>query len=399
VPTFAFVARGSAGQTRKGSRVGASEAALALELAAEGLFLVRAEAVTPAAQDPRKLKLKPKELATLLLHLAAYLEAGIPLLLAFQDYRDPGRPRLEAAVRDMAARLFQGAALSEIMAAYPNLFLPVHVGMVRAGEATGRLEQALRAVIRLVEWNAGLRAQVRRATTYPLVLVAVLTLIILLVCAFSLPPILTLLEELGIPLPLVTRIFLALGRGLGRYGWLLAALPAAGWFGLRQGLRQPAFRLRWDTALLALPVAGGLALRMALSRFAHVFAAQCRAGIPIVQALGNSEAVTGNARVGLAIRGIRQGVEQGGRLAACAAREGCFPQLVLRMLAIGEETGKLEETLERTAGHFDAEVAQGIELCFQVLDPVVKILMAGLLVFVAVAVLLPLYLLIGGING
>ncbi|MDR3672445.1 MAG: type II secretion system F family protein [Holophaga sp.] len=399
MPTFAYTARSSAGKTRKGSRLGANEGALALELAAEGLFLVRAEPVVPAAQDPGRLRLKPKELATFLLHLSTYLEAGIPLLLAFQDYRDPEHPRLEAAVLDMGARLYQGAALSGIMEAYPNLFLPVHVAMVRAGETTGRLEQALRSVIRLVEWNAGLRAQVRKAATYPLILAAVLTLIILLVCAFSLPPILTLLEDLGIPLPLVTRIFLAVGHGLARHGWLLATLPAAAFFVLRQALRRPAFRLRWDAALLALPVAGGLILRMALSRFAHVFAAQCRAGIPIIQALANSEGVTGNTRLGLAIRGIRQGVEQGGRLAACAAREGHFPQLVLRMLAIGEETGKLEETLERSAGYFDAEVAQKVDLCFQVLDPVIKILMACLLVFVAIAVLLPLYLLIGGING
>jgi type II secretory pathway component PulF len=271
--------------------------------------------------------------------------------------------------------------------------------MARAGEASGRLDQALRAVLRLVEWDEGLRAQVRRAATYPLVLLGVLAVIILAVSAFSLPSILVMLEELGVPLPLATRAFLALGHGLARWGWLLLALPAAGRLLLRRALRRPGLRLRWDTALLALPVAGRLMTRLALSRFGHFFAAQCRAGIPIVQALAVSAGVTGNARIAQEIAGLRRGVEQGGRLAACAARAGHFPRLVVRMLALGEETGTLEETLEKAAGHFDAEVARAVDLCFQVLDPALKIAMACLLVFVATAVLLPLYLLIGGING
>jgi type II secretory pathway component PulF len=299
----------------------------------------------------------------------------------------------------MGARLAEGASLSEVMAAYAGLFEPVHVGMVRAGEASGRLDQALRAVIKLVDWNQGLRARVRQAAVYPLILLSLLAIILLVVCTFSLPPILNLLEELNIDLPLVTRVFLAVGHGLIRYGWLLVLLPLGLGFGLRQALRHPGLRLRWDTAVLALPVAGSLVNRVALSRFAHFFAAQYRAGIPIVQALRNSEEVTGNARTGRSIQAIRQGVEEGGGLAACAARAGHFPQLVLRMLAIGEETGKLEETLERAAAHFDAEVAEEVSLVFQVLDPAIKIVMAGLLIFVATAVLLPLYMLIGGING
>jgi len=223
--------------------------------------------------------------------------------------------------------------------------------------------------------------------------------VILLVCAYSLPPIMRLLEELGIPLPGVTRTFLALGGGLRLYGWLLLAVPLALRAGLGLALRRPAFRLAWDTALLRLPGAGRLVSRMALSRFAHFLAAQHRAGIPLVEALRQSEGVTGNARIGLCVRAIRSGVEQGGGLAASAARAGHIPQLVIRMMALGEETGRLEETLERAAARFDAEVEEAVRLLFQVMDPVIKILMACLLVFVATAVLLPLYTMIGGING
>ena len=136
-----------------------------------------------------------------------------------------------------------------------------------------------------------------------------------------------------------------------------------------------------------------------MARFARFFAAQYRAGLPLVQALRSSEGVTGNARLGLGLRRMRLAVEQGVGLAAAAARAGYMPQLIIRMLALGEETGQLEETLERAALLCDAEVEEGVRLFFAVLDPVLKLAMACLLVFVAAAVLLPLYTLIGGING
>lgn len=211
MPTFAFSARGNDGRTVKGVRQGDSEAALALDLANLGLFLIRAEPAAPPRSARDRVKLDAKDLSAFLLHLAAYLEVGLPLMDALRDYHDPARPALEAAVGDLAFRLASGQSLSEAMAAYPMLFAPVHVAMVRAGETTGRMNEAIRAVIKLVEWEAAFKAQVRDAATYPLILLAVITLIVLLVSTFTLPAIMRLLVELNIPLPLVTRVFLFLG--------------------------------------------------------------------------------------------------------------------------------------------------------------------------------------------
>ena len=399
MPAFAFTARPRKGKDIQGVRVVESEAALAQTLAAEGLFLLQAKPAADIRRDPKKIKLNAKDLSTFLLHLATYLEAGLSVVTALQDYRDPDRPGLEATVQDMAGRIFEGSSLSEVMAAYPSLFQSIHVSMVRAGEATGRLDQSLRAVIKLVEWNDSFRKQVRKASTYPLILIGVLGLIILLVSLFSLPAILKLLEDLEVPLPVVTRVFLAGGKVMVGYGWMLALLPMAAWIGLKIALKNSGFRLRWDTALLDLPVVGRLATRMALARFTHFFAEQHRAGLPVLQALSNSEDVTGNTRIGHCVRIIRMGVEQGERLAVMAAQVGYFPQIVIRMLAIGEETGRLEDTLAKAAAHFDVEVAEGVDTFFKVLDPLIKIGMACLLVFVASAVLLPLYELVVGING
>jgi type II secretory pathway component PulF len=254
-------------------------------------------------------------------------------------------------------------------------------------------------VLRLVEWNADLRARTRQAVTYPLVLLAVLALIGILTGLFTLPPILALMANLKVPLPLVTRVFLALGHAVGQYGLLLLALGAAAWAGCRYLLARPGPRLRWDSALLALPVAGRLISRTGLARFAQAFAAQHQAGVPVLAALRSCEELAGNARLARAVAGLRLGVEQGESLAGAAARTGQFPQAVLRMLALGESTGALDEALGRVAAQFDAEVAESVRLGFAVLDPVLKVAMAGLLLFVGSAILLPLYALIGGIRG
>ncbi len=397
MPAYAYSARTGKGRSVKGMRVVATEGELAASLAAEGLFLVRSERFAPRASKAR-IRFAPRDLAVFLLHVATYLEAGLSLLAALQDYKDPDSPALEAAVADLTARLSEGTSLSEAMEAHPALFRPVHVAMVRAGEATGRLDQAIRALLRLVEWENGFRAQVRKAGTYPLVLLSVLALVMLLVCTYSLPPILELLVELRIPLPLVTRVFLAIGGFLSSYGWMMVAGAVAIRLAAKLALRSPRVRLAWDRLLLDLPVAGRLALRMAMARFAHFCAAQYRAGIPLVQALRNSEDVTGNERVRRAILELRMGVEQGWGLAVMATQVGLFPQMIIRMFVIGEETGKLDEALDKAALFYDAEVEEGVRLFFQVLDPALKVVLGALLVFVGTAVLLPLYQLIGGIN-
>ena len=398
MPAWTYTARSSQGKEARGLRIVESEAALAQILAEEGLFLIKARPARAERRPPASIRLSAKDLSTFLLHLATYLEVGLPLMAALNDYRDPRRPHLEAAVAEMATRMYEGAPLSEVMAAFPGMFKPVHVAMVRAGEASGSLDRALRAVIQLVEWEDRFRRQVRKAATYPAILLTLLFLIGGVMIVFGLPNILKLLEELNVPLPLVTRVFLVLGKALSRFGWILVVVPLALRLGLPVLLRRPALRLRWDTALLSLPVLGPLIQRIGLAQFSRFLAQQYQAGIPLVQALRNSEAVTGNACLAQAIRTMANGVAQGGRLAVMAARTGQFPDLVLRLLAIGEETGNLEEVLDRAAKRIDEEVAERVALVFQVLDPAIMVTMACSLVFVALAIMLPLYSMIGGLN-
>lgn len=342
-------------------------------------------------------RVSAQSLAAFLRHLAACREAGLPLLDAVRDYQDPSRP-LRRAAADMAARLAGGASLSAAMAAHPGLFPPVQVAMIRAGEAMGRLDPALQAAIGLAERDAGIRAQIRQAACQPLILSGVLAAAGTLVAVVSLPEVLRLMAELKVPVPAVTRVFLAAGGGLARHGWLLAAGLLALGAGLGAALRLPAFRLHWDSALLALPGAGALITRMALARFAHMLCQQYRAGIPLVQALRHSEAVLGNARLAQSLGALRRGVERGEPLAAMAARSGQFPGRIVQMLATAEAAGRLDEALERAARQLDADAAALARRMLLALDPALKILMAGGLVFVASAILLPFYTLIGGLH-
>lgn len=400
MPAYAFTARSREGKSLKGIRAAASEAALAMELASESSFLISAKPAggVSKAQGGGSLKLKRKELAAFLLHLASYVEAGVPLLSALQDYRVEENAALDAAIQDLRRRIEGGSSLSESMEAYPSLFTGLQVSMIRAGENSGRLDEALQEVIRLVEWEEAFAAQVKQASTYPMIVLGLIGLIVLVVSVFALPAIIKLLKDFNVPLPLVTRIFMVMGEFLAGYGWVVVMIPVGIYFGFKYARRDPAFRLATDTHAIGLWIVGPLVTKLALSRFSRFFAAQYRAGIPVIQVLRDCEAVTGNARLGLCVRQIREGVERGERLGVMAAQVGYFPKLVIRMLSIGEEAGNLEQTLGKVSTYFDAEVDASIKRVFQLLEPLLMVFLASILIFVAIAILLPIYTLIGGVN-
>lgn len=397
MPAYAYTARTYGGKTLGGTRAAGSEDALALDLAGDGLFLLRARPVrgTPG----RAPKLRRGDLEAFLVHLASYLEAGLPLATALQDCQGHGRTGMVTLAADMGARLAEGARLSDMCAAHPGIFQPAHVAMVRAGEASGRMDEALRGLIALLAWNEGLRRRLRALAAQPLIVLGTLGVVAAIVSVHSLPILTALLSDLGVPLPGVTRVFLGIGEAASRWGWLLPVLAAAGWAARTWALRIPALRLRWDGAKLALPGVGDLLARTALARTARVLAAQCGAGVPLVSALESCEGVPGNAKLARAVAAIRRDVEGGGRLSDSAAATGLFPPFVLRMMKAGESSGRLEEALQRAASRLDAEVEERVRVLFQIMDPCLKFILAGLLVFVASALLLPLYAMIGAING
>jgi type II secretory pathway component PulF len=396
--SFDYAARARDGRTVKGVRAAESEAVLARELALESLFLLKCAPTRESSGDFRGPRVKRKELIAFMLHLGSYQEAGVPIFGALEDYRVPDNPKVDAAIQDLRRRIEAGASLSEAMEAYPTLFSALQVSMIRAGEGSGRLDEALHEVVKLVEWEDEFNGQVKQAATYPIIVLTIVGLVVLLVSTFALPAIIKLLKDLNVPLPLPTRIFLIMGGLLASWGWLVALGAVALTFGLKAALRNPEFRLAWDTRKLHLPLLGELVTKIALSRFATFFAAQYRAGIPIVQVLRECQGVTGNARLSLCVRRIREGVEAGERLAVMAARVGYFPTLVVRMLAIGEEAGNLEQTLGKVSRYFDAEVRSSIKRFFQALEPMLMVALAGVIVFVAIAILLPIYTMIGSVN-
>lgn len=397
---FAYAARTLDGARVEGIRSAENEAALAADLAGESLFLIQAYVARQAALERFSApRMKRKELAAFFVHLGSYVEAGVPLLAALSDYQEPGRPEFNAALLDMRRRVEAGASLSEAFEAFPTLFQPMLISMIRAGESSGHLDESLREVVKLVEWEEQFAGQVKQAATYPLIVLCIVGLVVVLVSVFALPPVLKMLVEFQVPLPLVTRVFIVLGQGMVAWGWTLLVFPPLAVWLFRMALRRRRdFRLWWHTRLLHLPLAGPLLVKLGLSRFATFFAAQYRAGLPILQILKECASITGNDRLGWCVRKIREGIESGERLGVMAAQVGYFPPLVVRMFSIGEEAGNLETTLGKVSTYFDAEVQAGLKRFFQLLEPLLLISLAGIVVFVAVSILLPIYSLIGGIN-
>ena len=400
MPEYAFQARTLDGRVLRGTRTAESEAALAKELMGESALLVKAQPAGSARIGFRnRARFKRKELAAFMVHLASYIEGGVPILAALEDFRMPEKPALDSAIQNIRRQIEGGSSLSDALEAQPGLFEPLQVSMIRAGESSGHLDEALLEVVKLVEWEEDFAGQVKQASTYPIIVLSMIGLIIVIVSIFALPAILKLLQEFHVPLPLPTRIFMAFGQFMVVWGWLAVLAPVAAVILFRASLREPRMRLWWDTRVLGMPVIGPVALKLGMSRFAAFFAAQYRAGIPMIQLLRDCEGVTGNARLGVSVRAIREGVESGERIAVMAASVGFFPVLVVRMLAIGEETGQLERTLGKVTAYFDAEVRAEVKRFFQLLEPALLVFLAAIVIFVAISILLPIYTLIGGISG
>lgn len=397
---YSYAARALDGTRVQGIRTAEGEAALAAELARESLFLIRAYIARETAVEQFSApRIKRKELAAFFLHLGSYVEAGVPIMSALSDYREEGKPEFNSALADIRRRVEGGSSLSDAFEVYPTLFQPMLVSMIRAGETSGRLDEAIREAVKLVEWEEQFAGQVKQASTYPLIVLGVVTIVVLLVSIFALPPVLKMLIDFHVPLPLVTRVFIVVGQTLATWGWVLLIVPPLLIAGFRTLLkRRRDFRLWWHTRLLHLPLIGTLLIKLGLSRFATFFAAQYRSGLPILQILRECAAVTGNDRLGWCVRMMREGIEGGERLGVMAKQVGYFPPLVVRMFTIGEEAGNLEVTLSKVATYFDAEVQASLKRFFQLLEPVLLISLASIVVFVAVSILLPIYSLIGGIN-
>lgn len=389
-----YRAMGADGRRLRGELEAADLAELERLLAGRTLTLINARPrrirALRAARIPRR------ELIPFCFHLEQLLGAGVPPFESLAALRDASTdPRLQRTVAALLADVERGLPLSAAAARRPEAFSPVAVSLLRAGEQAGRLPEAIRDIGAALAQEEELASHARRIAIYPAIVAALLGLAVVVALTHVVPELERLLRSAGQTLPLQTRILIGLSRAVREWGWaMLLALAAAGMLGTHASARSAALRTRTHALQLRLPLIGDLLRKLALARFAALFATLYGAGINVIDALRTSADATANLALRAGLHDAIAGIEQGRPISHAFEATNVFPPLVTRMLRLGEHTGALDQALDKIATLYHRDVAEGIARLQATAEPALTVAMGGLLLWIASAVLGPVYDLI-----
>jgi general secretion pathway protein F len=337
-------------------------------------------------------KIPPTELALMTRQLGALLGAGVQLVealgaLAEQAPRQATRKML-SQVRE-AVR--EGSSLADALVVHPDVFSDLYVGMVRAGEAAGALEAVLERLAEYSERQAEFISKVRGALSYPIIMMCVGFGIMAFLVTYVVPQIATIFQQQHAALPAMTRALIALASFLTNYWWALLLGVAGLVGGVSAALATAAGRRFYDTWLLKIPYLGPTVVRVICARFARTLATLLASGVQLIPALQAVRRVVTNGLLADAIDQSREEIREGHGMGQTLARSGLFPPLLSEMIKVGERSGELERMLERVADNYEREVENSLRQMTTMLEPLMTIVMAGVILFMMLAVLLPIF--------
>lgn len=403
MPDFAYEALTPAGTVERGRMTAPSEAELEDKLREQGNFLIRAEQSTAEADDAEAADRPPRrgrtdgsiprrELLAFTEYLWGATQAGIPILTTLEDLEAQVSSRrlrqITAEVRESMSE--EGLSLSESLAEHPRAFPALYVGTIEAGEVTGQLDYTLGQLVDYLEWQREITLQLRQATLYPLVVVLVMAALIVILLTFVYPRLMPVFNNFDVDLPLPTRIIMGLG-GFATAYWTWMLVTVFGSVLLYQiVVRTKRGRVAVDTLKLHLPVFGPLLREIEMARVATYMALFYRTGIDLLRGLGILEQMLPNRRVAQGIRQAREDISGGSSITQAFTRTGLFPTVVLRSLALGETTGKLDETLDRARNYYNREVPASVRRMLAALQPMLIVFIGIVIGTIALSIFLPI---------
>jgi general secretion pathway protein F len=300
-------------------------------------------------------------------------------------------PHLRRILEQRQEEVRSGQALWQALASSPEVFPPLYVNMVKAGEASGQLASVLTWLADFQEQEQTRRLQIRSALAYPILLVCTGTAAMILLITLVVPRFSAMYAEFDQALPLATVILLGFAHNLVRWGWLAALIVISAILAFRAYAHTPAGRLRTDRWRLRMPLFGKLLSKTAMSRFARTTATLMQGGVPLLEALTVVREVLGNEALAQATDQAREGMREGERFGARLAETGLFPKFLTHMIGIGEETGDLRSMLLTVADTYDVEVNASMKSLISLLEPAIIITVGTIMGFIILSMLLPIF--------
>ncbi|MBN1587318.1 MAG: type II secretion system F family protein [Candidatus Omnitrophica bacterium] len=337
---------------------------------------------------------KPRQLVQFTRQLATLVGAGLPLVRSLNtltEQVDAGP--LKEAVCTIRDEVESGTSFSEALSQYPRIFGNLYVSMIRAGEIGGQLDLILKRLADLLEKSDRLRRRVKSAMMYPIFVLAVAFLILLLLMVYVVPTFIKMFSELGGALPTPTRILILMSEMIRHRWWVLVVVFALLFVFWAWAAKLPAVRFWIDKTKLKLPGIGRFVRQVAVARFARTLGTLLASGVPILKGLDVASQTVGNRQMEVALEEVARSIKEGESIAGPLEASGVFEPIVVRMVSVGEETGKLDEMLARVADSFEEEVDVSVSGITSILEPLLIVSMAVIVGFIVIAMFLPMFTL------
>jgi len=402
MPIFVYKCLNASGKAVRGTRDADSEKALRAQLRKEGLFLQDVKLTSEKGKGLQREveisffnKVSPTAVAVFTRQLATLLKAGVPLTeslaaIADQLQSDKGQKKLANLVFTVRRTVNEGRSLADALLVHPREFNEFYVSMVRSGEASGNLDTVLFSLADFLERQQKLKDKVSSAMTYPVIMVFITSGMVGLLMTTVVPNVVTVFEDSGQTLPIYTRILIAFSNFIGSsWYWLILGIIGS-IYGFKRWKRSHSGRQIWDRFLLKVPLVGTLVRIMSIARFSTTLGTMLRSGVPILQSLEISKSVMGNTLLQKVVDDVAIAVREGESMARVMERSGEFPPLVSHMVAIGEKSGQLEQMLNNVASAYDNEVETTLSKLTSVLEPLMILLMGGMVAFIVFSILMPI---------
>lgn len=396
MPAFKYLARDNVGKKIRGTEDSASTVALFDDLTKRGYTVTKIEPYI--AKQARSVsipfldRIKGEHIVYFNLELANLLQAGLSLTAALKILvRGTPNRKFQKILLDVARSIEEGKSFSEATQKYPKVFSEVYVSLVKSGETSGKLEIVLSRFAHFMSDQLELQRKIRSAMTYPLILVCMSIVVVILMMTLVVPYFVIIFEKAGIPLPLPTRILNAVGLFVRDQFLVFLGCVIATIVGVRFIKNTPWGRRGYDRIKLKVPVIGTLVKRIVMSRWTRTLSTLIEGGVPIIRALRTSKRVAGNRTVEERIEEASFKVEKGGRIMDAVRGHQEFPEDVVQMIGVGEESGTLDKMLARVADFYDSLIAYQVKRLTDLLEPMFLIAIGGLVVFIMVSVMLPIF--------
>ena len=354
----------------------------------------RAVAQTSSGEAAREIRfdhISTRELAMATRQLSVLLEAGMPLAEALSaTVKQTARRALQNVLFDVRDRVNEGVPLAEALAAHPRVFTPLYVNMVRAGEASGTLENVMARLVDILEHQARMRSKVISTLAYPIFMLAFSLGIISFLVLVIVPRITALFERRGQELPGLTKALIATTDFVGAYWYLLIGAVLAIYFGWRYWVSRPQGRLDWDRFRLTVPLFGAIHLKLICGRFARILSTMLESGLTMMNALDVVTTIIQNRYVEEAMKDVKAGVRRGRNLAIPMEETGIFPPLLIQMIELGQRSGQMESLLKKAADTYDEDVHMTVDTLVSLMEPIIIVVMGFFIGLLVLSILLPI---------